>query len=914
MMAKVLAFICLLALWDLTTNCCPCAHWKDTDNHLNVKSVLFKSTCPIASLYPGQPPVHLESDINVSPALPRDLPKLKCIFSLYNYLINPLTGGASTYQRTESKSIAKQRLLIALLLLLSGNVQPNPGPELLCSQTPADFKSLPGLKYVHLNVRSLLPKMDMVRIWVKSTGADVVISETWLTKSITNEDINILGFNVFRTDRPKKGGGVAIYVKSRFNASIVLSQSISKQMEFLALDLEIVKSLHITVVGCYRPPSAPKEALDSLKLLLNQINYTELLMAGDFNWDWFNATSDEFKRFCDSVNLTQLVNFPTRPNPKSPDKSTLIALFLTNVPHKFSSLGVFCNDLSDHCVVAACRNTRIPKCKPRIVCRRNLKHLNEQAFHHDLSMVNWKYISLIPDVELAWTFFKDTFMQIINKHAPLKKYRVKGRENPWFSPELADSLHERNKAWDKARQSNSATDWSFFRQLRNKCTSLIKKAKSGYFLSVTTENLNNPQKFWKVIKSLSLNKNTETIPSFVLKDSVPVYDRTEVLNCFNQHFLSSGSLFDSKGITTGNSCTESSMFSGDPFNFNPFTCHEVHKALKALDHRKPPGPDLIEPYFLKLAADFIAEPLSILFNLSIRNKDIPSVWKSAFVLPLLKGGDPAVLTNYRPISNLCVLSKILESLVCDQLKEFLYSNEILSKLQSGFRKKHSTITATMKVINDIIAALDKKQYCASLFIDLSKAFDTVDHAILKRRLHLIGLSEHTVAWFSNYLENRTQCIKYEGLCSEFVTVHKGVPQGSVLGPLLFILYINNVEENVSDANMHFYADDTIIYCFGSSLEQAVNSLQKAFVSVQHSLINLKLVLNAEKTKLMLFSNHKKVPQAPPVVSTLEGNVIEVVHEYKYLGVVIDDSLTFKLFIDKLVRKLKLKLGFFFRNK
>lgn len=146
-----------------------------------------------------------------------------------------------------------------------------------------------------------------------------------------------------------------------------MSQSICKQMEFLALNVEIAKSLSIAVVGCYRPPSASKAALYSIKDLLAKLSYTKLLMAGDLNWDWLNSSSDEFKRFCDSINLTQLVHLPTRPNLKNPEKSTLIDLILTNVPHKFSSLGVFCNDLSDHCVVAACRNTKIPKCKPLFV-------------------------------------------------------------------------------------------------------------------------------------------------------------------------------------------------------------------------------------------------------------------------------------------------------------------------------------------------------------------------------------------------------------------------------------------------------------------------------------------------------------------------------------------------------------------
>lgn len=171
-----------------------------------------------------------------------------------------------------------------------------------------------------------------------------------------------------------------------------------------------------------------------------------------------------------------------------------------------------------------------------------------------------------------------------------------------------------------------------------------------------------------------------------------------------------------------------------------------------------------------------------------------------------------------------------------------------------------------------------------------------------------------MAWFSNYLSNRFQCIKSDGLCSNFVTVHNGVPQGSVLGPLLFIIYVNNLSLNVPDANLHFYADDTVIYSCGSTLVQAIDSLQKAFSTIQHSLLQLKLVLNADKSKLMLFSKSRNLAQIIPSVTTLEGNKIELVHTYKYLGILIDDSLTFKPHVENLVKNLKLKLRFYFQNK
>ena len=206
-----------------------------------------------------------------------------------------------------------------------------------------------------------------------------------------------------------------------------------------------------------------------------------------------------------------------------------------------------------------------------------------------------------------------------------------------------------------------------------------------------------------------------------------------------------------------------------------------------------------------------------------------------------------------------------------------------------------------------------------MFIDFSKAFDTVDHDILLKRLGNIGLSGQAVAWFENYLSDRTQCVQFRGKKSEFLTVHKGVPQGSVLGPLLFALYINNVGRGVPKASFHFYADDTIIYCCCKSISKAFEALQSAFNMVQAQLQQLKLVLNADKTKTMLFSKATKIPQPLPQIVTLQDKnektkKIEGVSTYKYLGFILDDRLTFTSHVENLVKKLQLKLGFYFRNK
>lgn len=450
-------------------------------------------------------------------------------------------------------------------------------------------------------------------------------------------------------------------------------------------------------------------------------------------------------------------------------------------------------------------------------------------------------------------------------------------------------------------------------------TSLIKKSKSEYFVNETTKNLNNPSKFWKIIKASFGNISCNELPPYVMIDSGKVTDKQKMLACFNEHFISSGSLFESLCPVSPGSCVQENpsdpcLISEKLFFISPLSINKVHKALQELDTKKSAGPDNLDPFFLKLAADFIAEPLSYIFNLTIVENDIPKVWKSAHVTPLLKGGDPSILNNYRPISKLCILSKLLECLIGEQLKEFLNINDILSPFQSGFRKQHSTISAALKVINDITGALDNRKIYAALFIDLSKAFDTVDHCILVNSLVSIGLSKHSVDWFANYLSGRTQSVRVAGSVSSFLPISKGVPQGSVLGPILFSIYINKLCENLSNAMYHFYADDTVIYCTASSTAQALELLQSAFNTVQNRLKQLKLVLNVQKSKIMVFTNSRQLPVSSSSILTSEGNEIELVNSYKYLGIIIDSKLCFRIHVNNLVSKLRIKLGYLYRLK
>ena len=257
---------------------------------------------------------------------------------------------------------------------------------------------------------------------------------------------------------------------------------------------------------------------------------------------------------------------------------------------------------------------------------------------------------------------------------------------------------------------------------------------------------------------------------------------------------------------------------------------------------------------------------------------------------------------------------MLESSVNNQVKAFLSSHSVLSPHQSGFRSNHSTISATTLVINDIVSALDNKKHCAAIFIDLSKAFDTVDHSLLMNRLYSIGFDKSACSWFQNYLSGRHQCVKAGKARSDLLQLTKGVPQGSILGPVLFTIYINDIILPLKDCQAHLYADDTIIYCNADSVQLAIDKLQLAFDTLQYELFKLKLVLNAKKTKFMVFSRTRNSDHTSLRISAKNGTDIEMVTEYKYLGIWLDNKLSFRTHIDNLASTLRQKVGFLYRNR
>ena len=304
----------------------------------------------------------------------------------------------------------------------------------------------------------------------------------------------------------------------------------------------------------------------------------------------------------------------------------------------------------------------------------------------------------------------------------------------------------------------------------------------------------------------------------------------------------------------------------------------------------------------------LIKPITHIVNISFSQGIFPKHWKPAVVVPIFKSADPHSVSNYRPISILPVMSKVIEKLVAEQLISHLNSSQLLHPMQHGFRAHHSTETATVYFVERVKTLMDKGGVVGAIFLDLRKAFDTVNHSILQSKFGQFNFSLCTSSWFNSYLSHRTQCVKIENVISNFNNLTTGVPQGSVLGPILFSLYINDLPSVCQGCDVVMYADDTVIFVKGKTHAEAAAQLTKIMVNISAWLNACCLQLNTSKTVTMFFAKNNKSYIEPDVF--ISGKRVQIVHEYKYLGILIDCNLTFKGHVKKVCKNLKFTLSNF----
>ena len=782
-----------------------------------------------------------------------------------------------------------------------------------------------GFKIGHLNIQGIQNKFDQVQLMLNNSNNDIHVfglSETKLKDFHPDSSFKIENYQLFRKDRDitrerrEQGGGIIVYVRN--GVKVERRQDLERnEMECIWLEVFPKNSKSFLVGNLYRHPNEGVQWNEHFEDFMETVlgNQKEIYFLGDFNRDLMNENiKSTWLEYIEPFGLHQKVNFATR---KTAHSQTLIDHIYCNVESNISSINVPEIGLSDHFPIFLTRKTNctMPKLSHQTISYRSFKTFNEQEFINDLQSAPWDIIKIFDDTNDTLDSWTSMFIEIVDKHLPLKTLRVKHKQQPkWLTPDIIEAIKTRDRY-------KSLNDDIHYRSWRNKVVSLIKQSKKAQYPAIINENNNNPGSIWKLFKEIGINKQKSNASISKVKiNGQETEDHNKIANAFNNFFVSVASNLkepiENSNFEKLKTFCNNKIPDGTVFTIPEVSKESVEKFFKHIDVSKATGCDNIGPRLLKIAAPYIAESVTYICNQSIKTSQFPEKWKKAKVTPLHKGGPKDDLNNYRPISILPVMSKFLEKHIHDSLMTYLVKFNLLHKNQSGFRPSHSCETALIGMISKWLESINKGSLIGTVMIDFKKAFDLVDHNVLLKKLKHYKLSHEALTWFASYLGKRKQKVSLNNVFSEDEIITDGVPQGSILGPLLFLMFINDLPLYTDSANTDFYADDTTLYVIGKSLETIQRNLQVALDCLAKWCKYNGMLINTTKTKAMLITTHqKRTSLANDQLSLhLNNDELNMIMNDKVLGIIIDNNLTWSQHVDKVCKKITTNLWLLSRIK
>ena len=775
----------------------------------------------------------------------------------------------------------------------------------------SEFPNNKGIKVAHLNVRSMRNKAVELQQYLLSNPYDVLcLSETWLDEHLSDNMVSVNGYKFERKDRGSNGGGVGCYIKDKYTYVRRFDLE-SDEIELMWLEIKQVNTKSLFVGVTYRKPSQHNSFFDILEGEIERVMSisNNVILLGDFNCNMLteNVLSRKLNELCISLQMRQIIEQPTRTNPYS---STLIDLILTSNTEVIVQSGVQPIGFSDHSLVYLVMKGNCRLLKPKISKIRSFRAFDADNFKKDLSEVDWeKIFSEDVHVNEHWNIFKEIFTNLSDKHAPFISVRRKRQGAPWITNESITLARDRDYHKKKFHSTKLQYHWDKFKFFRNKVNNLNKSLKQAYYKKEFSECGNDIKKNWKILKDILPSKKKAMDMKLVIDDDI-ITDNVQIADTLNEAFnnisnqLNNGSVPDAANINAMNTLPENKT----EFKFKDISLEFVKKELDTINCKKAIGIDGLHPKLLQMAADYIAAPLTYMFNRSLKSSQIPQDFKRARITPIHKGGTFEI-SNFRPISILPILSKILEKAVHIQLYDYLNNHNLLSQQQSGFRPLHSTATSVTHIVDFLLENMNSGKLTGGIFLDLKKAFDVIPLNLILAKLKYYGIRNNEYEWFMSYLLGRKHCVSVQGYTSDYLTVQSGVPQGSILGPLIFCLFINDIcMLNLhSNTVLSLYADDTAIFNNDYTLSKVQVNLQSDFDLVVRWLEINCMYIHPGKTKVIAFGPKCKLRNKTLCVKY--NNVgLEQVHYIKYLGIIIDSQLLWSKHIESICSKVSRSIG------